>query len=742
MANARNFLLGRGELLTGTIEASRNGRPKNPPYDLKTSVGRVSRMLHGVSNKFGELPDDAFPSNKVVIQMTMHPRYISKSDYPSDLFALGKMRAIGGKSIYVEPDQWGVDKHPDGSMTDSWYVSTTRDSLLDFISKLDSEQLNDEKLACLQSVENIIAPGHEDKIKTSDVEASSNLYEVVLHSDGSPDVIDAFYQFLEARHVVPVKRRVKFSGGVVFVPVEAEMSDIEDLADFSFLRAIRPMPKIRMFRPPVLRSDYVAIPDLPEEGRVLSDARVAIFDGGLPEGSPVAPWIDYIEPAGIGDADIDALDHGEQVTSAFLFGHMTPESKLTAPYANVDHVRVIDEDTGRNNDFELYDVLERILNHLDSAEERYEYVNLSLGPNIPVDDDDITLWTSELDKRASDERILISVAAGNSGEKDAVSRLNRIQPPSDGVNLLAVGACDSMEAGWSRSPYSSVGPGRAPGVAKPDGVAFGGVFERPFGVINSSSGGLNGTLGTSFSAPFVLRTAVGVQALSGDELSPLGIRALLVHHADNNGLPAEEVGWGRFKSDPLSLMSCKEDEVTVVYQGGLPLREYLHAPIPLPQDALIGMVDITATLVIAPDVDPAFAHAYTRAGLEVVFRPNINNKESDTSKYAKSDTFFSEKNLYKAAEYQLRGDGHKWEPCWKVTKSKRGALLDDPCFDIYFHNRHEGHTDVEPHPIPYALVVTIKAPRVKSLYEDTLKLYSDVLLPIEPMIEVPVIVES
>lgn len=742
MANSKKFLLGRGELLTGTIEASRSGRPKNPPYDLKTAISRFSKMLHGVSNDFAGLPDDACPNDKVVIQMTMHPRYISKSDYPSDLLALGGMRAIGGKSVYVEPDKWGVDKHPEGSMTDSWYASTTRASLLGFMDQLEGGQFDDEKWACVQSVENIVAPGRIDKIKTPGIESTSHLYEVVLHSDGSPDVVDAFYQFLEARHVIPVKRRVKFSGGVVFVPIEAGKGVIEELADFSFLRAIRPMPRIRMFRPPVLRSDFIAIPDLPEEGKVLSDTRVAIFDGGLPKGSPLESWVDYIEPAGIGDADTGALDHGEQVTSAFLFGHMTPESKLTAPFANVDHVRVIDENTGHNNDFELYDVLERILNHLDGAEEHYEYVNLSLGPDIPVDDDDITLWTSELDKRASDERILISVAAGNTGENDAASQLNRIQPPSDGVNLLAVGACDSMDLGWSRSPYSSVGPGRAPGVAKPDGVAFGGVFERPFGVINTSSGGLNGTLGTSFSAPFVLRTAVGVQALSGDELSPLGIRALLVHHADNNGLPAEEVGWGRFKSDPLSLMSCEEDEVTVVYQGGLPLKEYLHAPIPLPRDALVGMVSITATLVIAPDVDPAFAHAYTRAGLEVVFRPNINNKATDKSKYAKSDTFFSEKNLYKAAEYKLRSDGHKWEPCWKVTKSKRGALLDEPCFDIYFHNRHEGHADAEPHPIPYALVVTVKAPKVKNLYEDTLKIYSDVLLPIEPMIEIPVIVES
>ena len=42
------------------------------------------------------------------------------------------------------------------------------------------------------------------------------------------------------------------------------------------------------------------------------------------------------------------------------------------------------------------------------------------------------------------------------------------------MNALAVGAADDTGTGWARAPYSAIGPGRSPGVVKPDLMAFGG----------------------------------------------------------------------------------------------------------------------------------------------------------------------------------------------------------------------------------------------------------------------------
>lgn len=743
MGSDKKFLLGRGERLTHNVHVSRSGGSKNPPYSLTAAIARMRRQVGSATEYAGALPPEACPGGKVVAEMTMHPRYISKSDFPTELCRAVGLEPVGGKSSYVIPDEWGVNSHPEGAVADTWYVSATREALRTWGDSLsasnatwiDHEQASDE----LRSVERFLIPKSTDKVRHGADGASSHTYEVVLHAEESTPVLEAFYAFAASVGAELWQERVRSVGGVLFLPLVAEQEQIAELSKFAFMRAIRPMPALRTFRPPMLRGDYTPLPPLPTAEVLDEDVPVAIFDGGLPTTSPLHSWANAIEPGSIGAPVPAAQAHGEQVTSAALFGHVTPGQPLERPYTRIDHVRVIDENSGSGGDVELYDVLDRILEHLDSAEERYRFVNLSLGPDIPFDDEEIDRWTAELDARATGGDTFISVAAGNSGDRDSTARLNRIQPPSDGVNVLAVGACDSPDHEWGRCDYSSVGPGRTPGVAKPDGLAFGGCFARPFGVIDSVSGvGLSGTQGTSFAAPFALHTALGVGTMLQGAISPLGIRALFVHGAEQAAKSAHEVGWGRFEADPDTLLECADDEVTIIYEGVLPLKEYLRTPIPTPGEPLEGMVEIAATLVIAPEIDPAFAHAYTRGGLQVVFRPNSEKvQDSDSGKHADSEDFFSRKNLYKAAEYELRQDGHKWEPCWKASRRKRASSLLNPCFDIYYHTRSQGRADREPDPIPYALIVTLRARKVPDLYERILRAYSDLLIPLEPQIEIP-----
>ena len=63
------------------------------------------------------------------------------------------------------------------------------------------------------------------------------------------------------------------------------------------------------------------------------------------------------------------------------------------------------------------DVLERILNHLD-ANPTYEFINISLGPRLPIEDDDVTEWTAALDERFAAGRAVATVATGNDGDAD------------------------------------------------------------------------------------------------------------------------------------------------------------------------------------------------------------------------------------------------------------------------------------------------------------------------------------
>jgi hypothetical protein len=359
-----------------------------------------------------------------------------------------------------------------------------------------------------------------------------------------------------------------------------------------------------------------------------------------------------------------------------------------------------------------------------------------------MDDDDVTAWTATLDAKLAGGKILTAVAVGNGGEMDAASGLNRVQPPSDGVNVLSVGACDSEGTDWHRAGYSSVGPGRCPGLVKPDGVAFGGSDSELFGVLDvSATPRLTGVQGTSFASPLVLRSAIAVGAQLGTTVGPLAIRALLVHRAEPGLERMSQVGWGRFETDTSRLITCEDNEALVVFQGTLPLGQHLRTPVPLPTSAMTGSLRVSATLVIAPDVDPEHPSAYTRAGLEVSFRPNSKKHAITNGKrslHAKTTSFFSCAKLFGDDDFAIREDSHKWEPCLRASLQSKSDSLHEPCFDIYYHSRRGATKPINPAPVPYAFVISVEAPDVADLYERIAMAYAGVLVPLRPTIRVPV----
>jgi hypothetical protein len=167
--------------------------------------------------------------------------------------------------------------------------------------------------------------------------------------------------------------------------------------------------------------------------------------------------------------------------------------------------------------------------------------------------------------------------------------------------------------------------------------------------------------------------------------------------------------------------------------------------IPIPDDIILtGKVDITATLVIKPETDPEHPGAYTKAGLEVSFRPHSERytiyKSGKTSKYPKTITFFSPKNMYgeAEAEYDFRSDGSKWEPCLKNTKTFDAKNLKAPCFDINYHHRDSAAAAKDPKPIKYALIVSVRTHAIPDFYNQIVRSYANVLVPLRSKIEIQI----
>jgi hypothetical protein len=103
MPRQNNFLLGHGERLTQRVEVPSGGGDKNPPYNFQAARARIVTRMAAVASALRQIPEDAAPNGQVVAVMTMHPRYLSKSDFPTDL-----LNTLGLKQSAVGPARCGL----------------------------------------------------------------------------------------------------------------------------------------------------------------------------------------------------------------------------------------------------------------------------------------------------------------------------------------------------------------------------------------------------------------------------------------------------------------------------------------------------------------------------------------------------------------------------------------------------------------------------------------------------------
>lgn len=380
---------------------------------------------------------------------------------------------------------------------------------------------------------------------------------------------------------------------------------------------------------------------------------------------------------------------------------------LPVPYTAVDHVRVL---PSRSKDERVIDVIERVMHTLEDAKRAgrpYALANLSLGPKVPVADDDVHEWTVRLDQWLAQNNTLMFIAAGNDGELD--QELGRVQPPADAINAVSVGASDSCSAKWDRAPYSSWGPGRSPGFVKPDGVSFGGSWREPLRLYHPVAS-IVARSGTSYSSPIAMRSGGGVLTRLDSGLSAAALQALMVAATHFNGRQHDRigVGWGRFQQDPEDVLYSPPDEARVIYQGEMEPGQPLRARIPVPHGLPDCAVEISATFCYRAPTDPAHPVNYTRAGLIVRFRPDG----------VRSQPFFA-KTIYDT-ETELRRDALRWDTCMHRTrKFISSSTLTAPCFDINYQTRQEGRPMPTKHQpkLPFALVVRIRAEGVTDIVQ-------------------------
>src|SRR4030095_10570263 len=95
--------------------------------------------------------------------------------------------------------------------------------------------------------------GVDDRLRSMPSRDSGEmLFEVVLHADAARAddyILEGFEAYAEGLDAAPDLARRLYAGGLCFLPLRAKRSAIRGLAQYSFLRVVRPMPTLRPVQP-------------------------------------------------------------------------------------------------------------------------------------------------------------------------------------------------------------------------------------------------------------------------------------------------------------------------------------------------------------------------------------------------------------------------------------------------------------------------------------------------------------
>lgn len=754
----RRPLLAGGEKLKTPADRSPGGGPKFHPVTIDEAYRALRPQALALAREVKALPEDVCGKH-VVFEATIHPNYIANAYHPVSVLARSNFYVVGArrasapyktkaketvaptKSLLIAGERSGIasfaglmSQPPDNGLVNWNEAREFREIALptpSHVIRKMPETLGAGELVTWEAVLTPIGRTEKERATWGD-EAFEKFVSFVRRLGGDVDV--------DYRRVVD---------GLSFVPVLLHREGVEDAARFNLLRSIRPMPKIRPVRPLRRSGSAAKPPDAPTAKRPATDLRVAIFDGGvntkLPQFAPFVK-VHHLTPEPPTDDD---QSHGSMVTGAFLYGHIGgASSPLPQPVAAVDHYRVLPPPPGANIDHSVAWLLDQIAAVVETG--KYRFVNLSVGPNEAVDEEDEPhQWTIRLDKLAKEHDVVFHCAVGNNGEDDAASGMNRVLVPGDMVNGIGVGACDAADGAskLDRAPYSAFGPGRYGLRTQPLGVAFGGRDHsvRPFIGIDHL-GQLAMDAGTSYSTPLTMGGSVELAAsLPAGRASARTIRAFVAHHAEPRARAHKinELGLGRLRRSYLDIWDCGEHRCSVLFEDELVRGEVVAMNLPFPTTGVPPTEPITLswTITFLADTDPTDAFEYTCAGLELTFRPNARRVNVKDVRARKSLGVFDlvadaarlaqlqqrgpiaiglpESGSWRRyrAEVQQREEG-KWETVVRGSAKLSAGELFQPRLDINYLRRASGQLVSENvPPLDVSMLVTMQASPGVVLYD-------------------------
>ncbi|MCM3239104.1 S8 family serine peptidase [Heyndrickxia oleronia] len=364
--------------------------------------------------------------------------------------------------------------------------------------------------------------------------------------------------------------------------------------------------------------------------------------------------------------------HGTKVASCAIFGDKLKQQisdQLLTPSVRVIDAVITD---GRSKLAEP-DLIRRIKKAVHDIKDVTKIFVLSFNQLTPIDDENISNISYELDNLMREYNIQFVLPTGNHNLWEHYTSLDdvvdddsgKIASPGESFFGLTVGGLTNDENPFSisrkgeLSPFSRFGLGFSR-CQKPDVVYPGGNVYLKNGVKYITSGSMyvinnKGFVeldyGTSYSAPIA---AADLALLTQDIVSkdPFIAKALLIHHAqsvddlaDSRTLEEREMLarlYGRGKGDFLNAQESFRNRATYIRRGSMSRRKkqrvkfYMPSTIAAESKRKQPVVKVTVTCISMPPVDNSKGYEYIRAYIDTSLKCiNTNNKTVTRNPVAK-----------------------------------------------------------------------------------------------------------
>ena len=388
--------------------------------------------------------------------------------------------------------------------------------------------------------------------------------------------------------------------------------------------------------------------------RPASSVVVAVVDSGINDRCSVMTGCVTGKYLAVPPGTVADEQHGTFVASRILYGDDIESSfraGTVTPACRVFDVPVFGRDAGGAfvalDEQELAKAIE---SGVAASPPETRVVNLSLGTNAPILDNEFSLVARVLDNIARMRDLIVVTTAGNVRDERLRAAFPgslaleeyRIDSPGEALLALTTGSIakfgdgSTISQSMQMSAFSRRGPGADSG-AKPELVAHGGncllsgATHTRWSVqgLHGSGTSIAADSGTSHAAPLVAQAAARLCAYYGNPPANL-VRALLVHFAESarpiaSPVPVEYLtGYG----EPNVHRGCQagNHSVAFLYSGHIDRDNYKYIPFLVPPALAstgTGSLRIRVTVAQDPPVNANNYKEYCKARISVLVRKRI-----------------------------------------------------------------------------------------------------------------------